>query len=580
MAKQRIPLVGSIVNRNENALSYGDYDQRFNNCFPEVSRNPITGKGSVHLVKRNGFPAQDCAPASYVGLSGSCVWSGKGSGQAALFCYINGTTLAVYQTNGTIVGSTISDVTGRSRLNETYITNGGTSQVSYLTLVAQKSTTNISHAWFFTESGSWTEITSGNFPTKQNGTGTGSITGTTLDVTVSSSGVNLAVGDFVNGTGVTVGTRITSIGTAVAGVGTYGVSISHTGTGSVSLVFGRILVGNMVHMDGYAFVMDSTGRIWNSDLNSLANWSSTSWIETQESPDGGSGLAVLNNVLIAFGPRSIQFFQNAGNATGSPLQPIQSATVHIGARAYGENNSETVKVIGDSCYFVGVSADTGAYGVYRITGTKVTKISTPAVDKALSQAADSDNHRGIAGSMVLHAMQHVLLYTGNGEQQFAYCIDTNTWWYFELALSEVVEAAIGMDGKSFLTVSTNATAQGRKIYQASPANVNYSDNNNQNYSMIVRTGLIDFGTDALKEYRSFSLIADSQSISGTVLISFSDNDFQTFSSAKSLAVSTGQQKKIDAGLGWSRRRSWKIQEQNPRPFRAEAFDVEWEESEE
>ena len=56
---------------------------------------------------------------------------------------------------------------------------------------------------------------------------TASITGTTMDVTVVTSGT-LAVGDLVYGTGVQPYTRITALGTATGGVGTYTVSVSQT----------------------------------------------------------------------------------------------------------------------------------------------------------------------------------------------------------------------------------------------------------------------------------------------------------------------------------------------------------------
>jgi hypothetical protein len=55
--------------------------------------------------------------------------------------------------------------------------------------------------------------------------GTGSIAGTTLTITVATTGT-LAVGSIIEGTGVTVGTSITALGTGTGGVGTYTVSVS------------------------------------------------------------------------------------------------------------------------------------------------------------------------------------------------------------------------------------------------------------------------------------------------------------------------------------------------------------------
>lgn len=56
---------------------------------------------------------------------------------------------------------------------------------------------------------------------------TGSISGTTLNVTAVASG-RLAVGQLVTGSGVTAGTRITGLGTGAGGTGTYTVGVSQT----------------------------------------------------------------------------------------------------------------------------------------------------------------------------------------------------------------------------------------------------------------------------------------------------------------------------------------------------------------
>ena len=55
----------------------------------------------------------------------------------------------------------------------------------------------------------------------------GSISGTTLTVNSAGRGT-LAVGNAINGTGVTPGTTITTLGSGTGGVGTYTVSVSQT----------------------------------------------------------------------------------------------------------------------------------------------------------------------------------------------------------------------------------------------------------------------------------------------------------------------------------------------------------------
>jgi hypothetical protein len=63
--------------------------------------------------------------------------------------------------------------------------------------------------------------------TRTNFAGTGSITGTTLDITVATSGA-LYVGSLITGTGVTAGTTISAFLTGTGGTGTYTVNTSQT----------------------------------------------------------------------------------------------------------------------------------------------------------------------------------------------------------------------------------------------------------------------------------------------------------------------------------------------------------------
>lgn len=62
---------------------------------------------------------------------------------------------------------------------------------------------------------------------RTNFAGTGEIAGTTLTITVATSGA-LYVGSLLTGTGVTAGTTITAFGTGTGGTGTYTVSASQT----------------------------------------------------------------------------------------------------------------------------------------------------------------------------------------------------------------------------------------------------------------------------------------------------------------------------------------------------------------
>jgi hypothetical protein len=75
-------------------------------------------------------------------------------------------------------------------------------------------------------SGSWTKWY-GDGNVEARGTLTGSIAGTVLTVSATSL-TTIAVGDMISGSGVTAGTRITSLGTGTGGTGTYNLDTSQT----------------------------------------------------------------------------------------------------------------------------------------------------------------------------------------------------------------------------------------------------------------------------------------------------------------------------------------------------------------
>lgn len=323
---------------------------------------------------------------------------------------------------------------------------------------------------------------------------------------------------------------------------------------------GRSTVGNMVHMDGYAFVMDNTARIWNSDLNSLSSWTSTSFIDASDYPDIGVGLARIKNLIVAGGRLSIEFFQNIGNSTGSPLAKVQGATLGIGL--YGNFMN-----VGDQLYFF--AFENNSVGFYLIEGTQYKKVSTPAIDKIIDESIASGNGWAVRGAITLYSMDHVIVNDGT-YKTLAYCIQTNTWWQFYLANNLVIAACNTTGSGSFLTVSTNTSNQGRKIFSMNPASPTYQDDSST-FAMTVQTAPIDYGTSRKKFFRQFEIVGDTQTTTGNTDIYWTDDDYQTFTGP--LSTDMANERKRVSRLGSGRYRGWQITETVNRPFRAESIEI-------
>jgi len=583
MPTKRISLGGSLIRRvgNLGDATPINKDQKFINCFPQF----VNEKGGFYCVKRTGFSGRYYVPFDGVVTHGAMNWTGS-SKASPVFAFTNTTTLRIAQVDLPVVAKIGDDITGvmdalfevslgpAVRFSETKITN-----LPNLVVMARKNADHVHHAWFIAENGAaWTEITSANFvPNINLGTVTGSVSAATgvLTTTVSFSGTNLPVGTRVAGNGSPTYLIITAPLIVSAGIGTY--QTNYTGaavTSRVMTAFNNWLVGNMVHMDGYAFVMDKNGRIYNSDLNTLTTWASTSFLESQVYPDNGVGLARIKDLVIAISSSSIEFFRNSGNATGSVLTRIASAAKRVGGRPeyiFNLDTYETIRVVNDDVYFIGTSPDSSATGVFRIRGGDVTRISNQMIDNAIT----FPYFWGFAGVIQMYQMNHLILTTSAivaAEESYCYCIETGNWWIFkaDYASQRPISCA---SGGTFSSSYLNFTS----ILMGGSASASFSDNGST-YTMTVQTETMDFGTDDLKEFRSLRLIADTQTVPGNLTVSFSNDDFVSFSTPKNINM-TLQQKKLEAGLGWGRQRAFKLEETVNRPCRIKFMDVTWDVSE-
>lgn len=483
MARQRIPLVGSLTNRVVSGVPVDTKDQIFQNCFPEITRNAITGKGSVQLIKRSGYELlYTVATSTETHGVGHCVWTGSSTGYSVFS--VHGLSflgqVKVYDETGTILGAAFAGYKCWS-LTETLISNVPT----LVAVVTSNAGGTLTEVFWYQAGGAWT---------------------------------------------------------LVVGVP-------------------ALIVGEPVHKDGFMFVMDQNGRIWNSDLNSVTSWTATSYIDASSVPDLGAGLAVTGEYIVAFGKASTQFFKNAGNATGSPLQRVP-LTFQIGVTLAANSAQTRVVQIGEKVLFVGSNKEDSATAVYMLNGTELTKISNAEIDNRLNATTATGGAFG--GALIIGGMTHAVM-TRTSTDLYAYCFDTKTWWVLDWAF---VNSPIGRCSGRFIFSN-------RKIYKASTAYLDDGDG----IVMTIQTQNTDQGTNRKKFFTSAELICDSQTTSGNISISWSDDDYATFSTARTIDPST-EQKRIHR-LGstqrrYNNKRAWKITETVNRPFRGEAIDIEYE----
>ncbi|MBR7969108.1 hypothetical protein [Burkholderia cenocepacia] len=138
-------------------------------------------------------------------------------------------------------------------------------------------------------------------------------------------------------------------------------------------------VPGVAYMDGYVFVEDPAGNIWNSNLNTPGTWNALNSIVASSSADPGAAISRLYNYVIGFGQFSIGFFQDAGNTPpGSPLLPNLSAAANVGCAS-----GTSVVATENTIFWVGQTHQKGR-SVYIMNGLVPTPISDERVDRVLN----------------------------------------------------------------------------------------------------------------------------------------------------------------------------------------------------
>lgn len=323
------------------------------------------------------------------------------------------------------------------------------------------------------------------------------------------------------------------------------------------------LVGFPAHLDGYVFDMTKSGRIYNSDLNTLTSYSATSYITADHSPDRGVTVASLGNLIVGFGEKSIEFFANAGNAIGSPLTRVGTA-LPMGATRRPVASFQTVLPANGTIYWIGTNSEGTATGIYRFKGTDPEKISSPAIDRIVSAGL----MLGFLGTMAMHGMLHVVLFDSNS-RTWCYCIDTKFWWRLTLAsgnIQAVAPSAAITNEPTYFTTSANARAN----------LTGGTQDDGSNYTLTVITENIDAETARRKFWKQLRVEADTQTSTSNLAVSWSDDDYTTFSTPVNIDMSSADMRIVR--LGSSRRRAFKFTNAANTPCRIQWVNIDYDEA--
>jgi len=273
---------------------------------------------------------------------------------------------------------------------------------------------------------------------------------------------------------------------------------------------GETIVGTFAHMDGFAFIMDAKGRIWNSDVNSLTAWTAAQFVTANSYPDAGIGVVRAGDKIMAFGTESVQFYSNSGLTP--LLARIEPMTLRVGCVS-----ADAITGISGTVFWAGSSAQ-GGIGIY--AGVQGAHVSTPEIDAILIIAGAG----GITLSATKFYGRSFVIVTAS-TLTFVYCVEEKAWHEWSSVTPLWYKCAGLSSGTSQVTYSVSNISTSGKVFTINPASHTYQDNGVA-FTAMVQTSSI--GDNSAKTFwHSMQIDGDVEDSTSQVTVQCYDDDFKT-----------------------------------------------------
>lgn len=322
-----------------------------------------------------------------------------------------------------------------------------------------------------------------------------------------------------------------------------------------------------VALDGYLFISDSKGNIYNSNLNDPLTWSASNFITAENYGDRLIRIARSGSYIVAFGTDSIEWFYDAANPTGSPLSVYQGATQRVGFKGGFAAN-------GDDLYFVGSTAN-GVETLYRINALKMEPIVEFTMSRDLREGFLVVPSSGAVLTMNGHNI-YVLGDTTGGvitpHPAIVYDLDTKKFVNFGFKNTGVfrVRGSAPFTLNSQLTASFFYIYNDARLYAVSPTT--YQDDGT-NYPVVIQTANDDFDTRRNKFGARVLVHADQPSADSSITLSWTVDDYKTYSTARTINLNDVYPSTWAIGL--FRKIAFKLEYSDNFPMRFESLELDY-----
>lgn len=335
-----------------------------------------------------------------------------------------------------------------------------------------------------------------------------------------------------------------------------------SGAGLVEITdvdFPSTFVKGWAYLDGTTYVGTPDGFIQGSEINDPTDWDPLNSIQAQIEPDNGVALAKQLVYVVMFKQWSVEAFYDAGNATGSPLAPVQGAKAN-----YGCVTGDSVISV-DGVLFWICTNQSASTQVIMMEGLKVQIISTDPVERLLDEADFSTVY---ALQFKDRGHRFVLWTVKESNITLVYDIDEKMWQQWT-----------DVDGNYFPFVATTYDENFNHIFQHesngrlySIGQMYYADDGDFIDVQII-TPNYDGDTQRRKQLNLMTFLADQ--VDGSVMEVYkNDNDYQRASWSNVRTVDLSRPRPQLSNCGTFIRRAFKFRHTANTPFRLKAVELQ------
>ena len=582
MPTAKIPLVGVYQTRGPGD-PYQNWllgkDQKFSNCVFGLPKNPVTGRSVFYVSKRPGLESDTTYGSVASGGANTLMCAGTAKyTRKNYWCNWNGSnTMTVYEgvvTTSVAIGTVAVTSLIWAEFSETLL-NG----VQYVVFIINDNGTS---ACYY-------------YPSNVLATTTGDTTNASAVVTSIPTTTGLYVGQAVSGTGIPAATRILTIDSATQVTLTLAATATGTGVTLTLTKLAKVIdadfptdaVGPMVFLDGYGFILTASGSIYQTDINTMASIGVNNYLSVNAFTDAGKGLAKIKNTLVAFGESSIEFFYNAGNATGSVLSPIKQAVLRCGIPGNAQvfASFKRITQIGDDIYFWGVETNPDNaflisgrgdnHQLYKLSGFQLFRMSTPETAAFLQGIVPRKIEAfSLAGKNYL-----IITATSLATKCIVWDLDLDLPSEWVVAASAYMvnwHEAFSLGGSRFLT-DDRTNIRGLYFTEGDTAvasKVDADSSTGKTVVRIIQSIKADFDTMRRKFITSATLACDKES-TGTDLLEYSDDDGANWTTWGSFDL-TSMQPKLTRGGSFVGGRQFRMTNSSNVIGRSRHLEIEYE----